>query len=516
MPSTIEQLSPSRVKITIEVPFADLKPSLDKAYRQIAQQVTIPGFRKGKVPAAIIDQRFGRGAILSDAVNDALPEQYSKAIAEHSLIPLGQPEVEVTKLEDGDLVEFTADVVVRPDFDLPEATGVSVTVDPLEVDETLVDEQIKLLRQRLGSQNEVDRPAAEGDIVTIDLKGSKGGEALEDATAEGLQYTVGAGGMLDGLDEAVTGLSAGESATFTSTLVGGPLRGEDADIEVTVQKVSEQELPEVDDAFAQQVSQFETADEMRADLESRAEQMARLDQASKARDEVLEAYVAQIDLEVPESVVSAEVEARHNQITQQLAQAGLTLDQYLADSEEEQTAEEFWADIDARTAEALKAQLVLDKLAETSEIGVDQNDLTQHLMMRAQQNNTSPEQEAQHMMEHNHTAEWMSEIRRSKALAELVASAEVKDTEGNVVDLKNLRPDGTLADPAADVEAGPEVIEVDTVPSEPADDAVATETTDEAASTETADEAPAAEEKPKKAKSTKSKSAKAKSEKSDS
>lgn len=459
MPSTVEQLSPSRVKITIEVPFADLKPSLDKAYAQIAKQVTIPGFRKGKVPPAVIDQRFGRGAVLQEAINDALPDQYSRAVVEHELNPLAQPEIEVTRLEDGDVVEFTADVVVRPDFELPDFADVSATVDPLSVDDAVVDEQIDLLRQRFGTQHDADRPAADGDIVTIDLLGRKGGEELDDATAEGIQYKVGAGGMLDGLDDAVTGLSVGESKEFTSTLVGGPLRGEEADITVTVQKVAEQELPEADDEFAQLASEFDTIDEMRADLRTRVEQMARLDQAAQARDRVLEAVIADLDFEVPESLLESETRARHEQINAQLAQAGLTLDQYLADAEEEQTAEEFWADVDTRSAQALKAQLVLDKAADELEVGVDQADLTQHLVRRAQQNNSTPEAEAQHMMEHNHTGEWMTEIRRGKALAALVAAATVTDSDGNAVDLANLRPDGSIgeaapADDAADEAAG--------------------------------------------------------------
>ena len=234
MPSTVEQLSPSRAKLTVEIPFADLQPHLTKAYREIAQSVTIPGFRKGKVPSAVIDQRFGRGVVLQEAINAALPTAYGEAVDANKLVPLGDPEVEITKLEDGDLVEFVAEVDVRPELTLPGFDTLAVTVDVLADLESEVDSRVEMVRERFATTAEVERPAAEGDVVTIDLAGTRDGEALADATAEGITYKIGSGGMLDGLDEAVTGLSPGESADFSSTLVGGPLTGEPADIHVTV------------------------------------------------------------------------------------------------------------------------------------------------------------------------------------------------------------------------------------------------------------------------------------------
>ncbi|WP_026926218.1 trigger factor [Granulicoccus phenolivorans] len=482
MPSTVEKLSPSRAKITIEVPFAELKPSVDKAYKEIASQVNIPGFRAGKVPPLVIDQRFGREMVLQQAINDALPELYSKAVTENELNPLGEPEIEVTKLEDNQLVEFTAELDVRPDIELPDLSDVKVEVDTLEVSDEAVDEQIKVLRERFASVREVERPAAEGDVIVVDLVGSMNGEELEEATAKDISYKLGAGGMIDGLDEAVTGLSAGESAEFNSELVGGSLRGERADIKVTVTKVQEQDLPELDDEFAQMVSEFETVEEMRADLADNLLRQARLEQAATARDKVLEEIIAKIDIDVPEKLLANEIEMRHQQITQQLAQAGLTLDQYLEQSdEEEQTAEEFWADIDARAKDALKAQILLDSVADDREVGVDQNDLTQLLLRKAQQSGTSPEQEAQHMMEHNHMAEWMAEIRRGKALALVVETATVVDTDGNEIDLEKLQSDGSYADPAELADAEAEGDDEDA-----AEEAAAAEvTTDEAAAEET-------------------------------
>ncbi len=435
MPSTVEKLGPSRVKLTIEIPFADLKPHLDKSYREIASQVNIPGFRKGKVPPAVIDQRFGRGMVLQEAINAALPDAYAAAVAEAALVPLSDPEVEVTKLEDRELVEFTAEVDVRPEFDLPDFSTLSAEVPVLEPVGDAVEERLQMMRQRFATREDVDRAAAEGDVVTLDLAGSSDGEPLADATAEGITYKVGSGGMLEGLDEAITGLSAGESADFSSTLVGGPLKDEAADIHVTVQKVQTETLPEVDDEFAQMVSEFDTADEMRADLTNAVEQMAKVDQINAARDKVLEDLVEKVDFEVPAGLLQAELDARRDQITEQLAQAGMTLDSYLEQTEEEEanTAEEFWQILEGRVAQSLKAQIILDKLADDRELGVDQQELTEMLFRRAAANNSSPEQEMQHMMEHNHTSQWMQDIRRDKALRLILDGASVKDTDGNAV-----------------------------------------------------------------------------------
>lgn len=442
MPSTLEQLGRSRAKLTVEIPWSDLKPHLDKAYREIAAQVSIPGFRKGKVPALVIDQRVGRGAVLQEAINAALPSAYEAAVTESAIIPLGEPEVEVTKLEDGDLVEFTAEVDVRPDFEVPDYKGLSVSVDAVPDTAAEVEQRIEVLRSRFATTTEVERPAAEGDVVTIDLLGSRDGEPLPDATAQGVTYRVGAGGMIDGLDEAVTGLSAGESAEFSSTLVGGPLEGEPADITVTVTKVSEQELPAVDDEFAQLVSEFDTVEEMRSDLTASVAEMARLEQAAKGRDKVLEALVEKVEIELPERLLTGEIEARKEQINEQLKRAGLTLERYLEQADEEaKTPEEFWAELEASTERGLKAQLLLDKVADDAEVGIDQADLSELLVRKAAQAGTSPEQEAQHMMEHNHTGAWMQEIRRNKALAVIVAEAVVTDTDGNTVDVSGGTPD---------------------------------------------------------------------------
>lgn len=445
MPSTVEQLNPSRVKLTVEIPFTDLQPHLTKAYREIAQSVTIPGFRKGKVPSAVIDQRFGRGVVLQEAINAALPTAYGEAVEANKLTPLGDPEVEITKLEDGDVVEFVAEVDVRPELDLPEFSTLSATVAVLADLETEIDNRIELMRERFATSSDVDRAAAEGDVVTIDLVGTRDGEELQDATAEGVSYTIGSGGMLDGLDEAITGLSAGESADFSSTLVGGPLTGEPADIHVTVTKVSEQQLPDVDDEFAQLISEFDTVEEMRADLAQGVDQMLRYEQLNEARDKVLENLVAQVEFELPAKLLANEIESRHTQINDQLKQAGLILERYLESADEEaDTPEEFWALVDSRAEQSLRAQILLDAIADQYEVGVEQHELTDLIVRKAQANNTTPEQELQHMMDHNHMSAWMQEVRRNKALGLLLVDASVTDENGAVVDVK------AAADPSVD------------------------------------------------------------------
>ena len=448
MPSTVEQLNPTRVKLTIELPFADLQPRIDEAYKQIAQQINLPGFRRGKVPPRLIDQRFGRGTVLQEAVNNAVPDAYSAAVAEHGIAPLGNPQIELTRLDDGDVAEITAEVDVRPEFDMPDFSAVSVEVEPVEVTDADVDERVELLRQRFGTLKVVDRAAADGDVVLIDLSATRDGEAIADAETKGMQYRIGAGGMVEGLDEALVGLSAGESRTFSSRLVGGPHRDEDADVTVTVTKVNEQELPELDDDFAQLVSEFDTVDEMVADVRENLVRLARLDQANTARDKVLEAVIGGLDFELPPAVLENDVKAYHEQIEGQLNAAGLTVEQYLADAEDEdaENAEEFWKQIDERAEQGLRAQIVLDRLAEDRQIGVSQEEFTQLLFQKAQQNGTSPEQEIKHMTEHNHMPEWMAEVRRGKALGMIVDEASITDTNGEKVEISRLQNDGTFAD----------------------------------------------------------------------
>lgn len=454
MKSAVENLSPTRAKLTIEVPFEELKPSLDKAYKKIAQQINVPGFRRGKVPPAVIDRQVGRGVVLDEAINEVVPQKYAEAMQENSLEPLAQPEIEVTKFEDNETLEFTAEVDVKPDFELPAYDALEAQVEDIELSDAEVEEQVQALRERFGTLADVERVAADGDFVTIDLTAAKEGETVEGGEVSGMSYKVGRGGMLEGLDEALVGMAAGDEKTFSSELVGGDLVGEAVDVTVKVTAVQEQELPELDDEFAQLASEFDTVEELTADVKERLGRGKRLEQAAAARDAVLEALLEKISVPLPETMVTDELNARRENVEQQLMYAGLTMEKYLED--EGQTTEEFEADLDRRVRDAVAAQFVLDAIAKKEEIGVDQQDLSSHLVRRAQQSGQDPQEFANHMFEHNHIPDMVQEILRGKALATLVEGAVVKDASGNVVELANLRPDGTIGEPVADaVDAEP-------------------------------------------------------------
>ena len=459
MKSAVETLNPTRAKLTVEVEFEELKPSLDAAYQRIAKQVNIPGFRKGKVPPPVIDRQVGRGVVLDEAINDALPKLYVQALQDNDLQPLAQPEIDITKFEDNATLEFTAEVDVRPSIDVPAYDDLSIQVDDLVVSDDDVEEQVQNLRERFATLKDVDRAVQDGDVVTIDLVASKDGETVEGGEVSGYSYKVGSGQLIEGVDEALTGLKAGEEKTFQSTLLGGDNAGEDVDVLVRVSSVKEQELPDLDDDFAQTASEFDTAEELRDDVRTRLERGKRLEQAAAARDAVLEKLLDSAEIPLPETTVAAEMAGRREEIEQQLMYAGLTMDQYL--DNEKQTVDEFEADLEKRVRDAMAAQFLLDEVAKKEQIGVDQNELSQHLMRRAQQSGQNPDDFMKHMIEHNHIPEMVSEVVRGKALALIVEGATVTDASGNHVELKNLRPDGTIGEPEAETEpeTEPEAVE---------------------------------------------------------
>jgi trigger factor len=452
--SAVETLSPTRAKITVEVPFEELKPSLDAAYQAIAKQINIPGFRKGKVPPPVIDRQVGRGTVLDEAINDALPKLYVQALQDNDLQPLAQPEIDVTKLEDNTLFEFTAEVDVRPAIEVPSYNALSVEVEDITVSEEDIDDEVESLRERFATLKDVERPAADGDVATIDLKATREGEPVEGGEVSGYSYKVGSGEMLDGIDEALRGLSAGEETSFTSQLLGGDLSGQDVEVAVTLSAVKEQELPELDDDFAQTASEFDTIEELRQDVAGRLERSKRLEQAAAARDAVLEQLLDSTEVPLPEGVVAEELAGRRQEIEQQLAYAGTSMEQYL--DNEKQTIDEFEAELEKRVRDAMASQFLLDEIAKAEEIGVEQEELSEHLFRRAQQSGQNPDEFVKHMVEHNHIPEMVAEVVRGKALAQIVEGASVTDKSGNPVELKNLRPDGSIGDPEAEAQAAAE------------------------------------------------------------
>ncbi|MFD5582693.1 trigger factor [Streptomyces sp. NPDC058733] len=445
MKSAVETLNPTRVRLTVEVPFEELKDSLDAAYKKINQQVTVKGFRKGKIPARVIDQRFGRGAVLEEAVNDALPKFYTEAVNEAELSVLGQPEVDITELKDGETLNFTAEVDIRPALELPEDfSSIEVEVDAVEVTDEDVEKSVEQLRERFASTTPVERAAEDGDVVTVDLQAKVEGEVLEDGVANGVSYTIGSGELLDGIDDAVKGLSAGEEATFTSELKGGSAAGKEAEVTVKVTQVAARELPELDDDFAQLASEFDTLEELKADSRKRLQNMKQFDQATQAQERVLEKLLDLVEVPVPEKLLEDEINTRkHNLEHHQLGQMGLTLDKYL--EIQGKTAEEFETETREAAVKGIKTQFVLDELVKREKLNVNQEELTEHLMRRAASSGMSPDQFAQAVVEGGQVPLLVGEVARGKALALVVEAATVKDTNGEVIDLDDEEDEETEA-----------------------------------------------------------------------
>ena len=422
MKSAVETLNPTRVKLSVEVPFEELRPDLDAAYRTIGSQIQVPGFRKGKVPARIIDQRVGRGAVLEEAVNEALPRFYSEAVEESKIRPLGQPEVEITEAPDpaqgGDL-KFSVEVDVRPQIDVPDYSTLAVQVDDVQVDEADVEGELTALRQRFGTLVGVDRAAADGDFVSIDLSAEIDGEQIDAVT--GVSYEIGSNNMLDGLDEALVGMSAGETKNFSAPLAGGDREGQQADVTVTVQSVKERELPELDDEFAQLASEFDTLEELTADLRSKAERAKRLEQGVQARDKVLDAMLEAVEIPVPPALVEAEV---HSHL----------------ENENRLEDDEHRAEVGENATKALQTQFLLDAVVEKEKVSVSQPELVEYLMISAQQYGMTPDQFAQAVDQAGQIQAMVAEVARRKALAVVLEQATVTDASGNPVDLAALRP----------------------------------------------------------------------------
>ncbi|MFD7900454.1 trigger factor [Streptomyces sp. NPDC059743] len=451
MKSAVETLNPTRVRLTVEVPFEELKDSLDAAYKKINQQVTVKGFRKGKIPARIIDQRFGRGAVLEEAVNDALPKFYTDAVNEGELNVLGQPDVDITELKDGELLAFTAEVDVRPVIEIPDYSGIEVTVDAIEVSEEDVDKAVEALRDRFASTAPVERAAADGDVVTLDLEAKVDGEVLPDGVASGVQYTIGSGELLDGVDEAVIGLEAGGEATFTSELKGGTAEGKEAEVTVKVSQVSAREVPELDDDFAQMASEFDTLEALRADSRKRLEGNRQYDQATQAQERVLEELLKLAEVPIPEKLLADEINTRkHNLEHHQLGQMGLDLAKYL--EIQGKTEEEFETETKEQAEKGIRTQFILDELVNKEKLNVNQEELTEHLMRRAQSSGMSPDEFAKAVVEGGQVPMLVGEVARGKALAVVVEAAKVTDTNGVLVDLSDEDEDDETVEAAADTE----------------------------------------------------------------
>lgn len=436
MKSTVEHLNPTRVKLSVEVPFDELKPHFTKAYSALARTVNIPGFRAGKVPSKILDARLGRGTILSEVVNDAVPAKYGEAIAEANITPLGQPEIEVTLIEDGEVLTFTAEVDIRPEIVLPAIDKIAVEVEDVEVTEADIDEQFEALRDRFATVTAVERAAADGDSVSIDLRAVVDGVDLPDARTDGLTYKIGTGDLVDGLDAALIGLSAGATTQFTTGLVAGEHAGEQAEVAVTVNTVSERVLPQIDDDFAQLASEFDTVGEMRVDLIERIRRVKNMTQGSQARDKVLEALLEATDIPAPASIVTSEYDARQHDAVHSFDHDEAQLNAYLEG--EGKTREEFDAETRESAETAVRTQLLLDALADQQAVGVSQEEFTERILYNAQRFGVSPDEYFKRLQDGNQLGAVIADVRRGKALANAVQLATVTDASGNVLNIAEL------------------------------------------------------------------------------
>jgi len=465
----VEELSPTRVRLNVEVPFDELKPSLDKAYREVGRQVRIPGFRPGRVPPPVIDRRVGRDVVLSQAVNDALPDLYAKAVSEGDISVLGQPDVEITSLDDGKALSFTVEVDIRPKFELPDLASLAVTVDDTQVTPDEVAEYLGNLQERFASLKAVQRPVQTDDYVSIDLSASVDGEPVEDAQASGLSYQVGSQSLLDGLDDALVGMSAGESTTFRTELAGGELAGREADVTVTVHSVKVKEVPGLDDDFAQLASEFDTLGELRANTRDQLERMKATQQVIQARDRALDALIDKVDIPLPEGVVAEEVTQNRDSLEQQLQRAGATLEGYLEMAN--QTEEQFDADLEQRARRAVKISLVLDQLAREEELSVDQAELSAYVTRQAEQMGVAPERLAKQLADDGRLSFAAAEVLRGKAMNLIAERVKVTDPAGHEVDVKAalnapVRPTDDTADDTAE-----DTVEADAEDAEDAEDA---------------------------------------------
>ncbi len=419
MKSDVETLSPTRVKLTIEVPFDELKPSFDEAYATIGKQVSVPGFRKGKVPARVIEQRFGRGAVIDEAVNNHVPKAYTEALRSNNITPVGRPDVEVTEVKDGELLSFTAEVDVRPEFELPALDTVKVEVGTAVPSDEDVEAQLTSLRTRFATLKDVDRGAEDGDVLLVDIAGmTPEGDTVEDLIGNALSYELGSDGMLPGFDDAVRGTAKDGEVTFTFVPQNGDWTNIELDVHVKVQAVRERELPELNDDFAQLASEFDTVEELRADLAERLVRMKKIEQVGEAREKTHEALLELLDIPLPEGVITAEVE-----------------DHFSDGHEGDETHR---AEVEEQARKSLKSQFILDKIAEVDEISVGESELSSWLVQNAPRYGMAPEQFAQALVEADQVPMAIQDIRRGKALAAAMKQVSIVDADGNAVDLDAL------------------------------------------------------------------------------
>ena len=426
MKSSVEVLSPTRVRLDVEVAYSELESHVANAYKKVAAQVNIPGFRKGKIPAAMIDQRVGRGAVIDEAINTALPIFYGQAAREHTVAVIGRPEVDVKEFVDNEKLVFTVEVDVRPEVVLPDFSKITIEVDDVTVADADVDEQIESLRTRFGTLTTVEREVKDGDFTTLDLTAFIDGQEVDGGQANDISYEVGSDKLIDGLDEKLIGMKAGDVKTFETALVGQQ-EGEKGEVTATVKAVKERELPPVDDAFAKLASEFDTIAELKADFVARLERVKKMEQGAQARDRLVEKLLADNEIPVPDNLVELEVNDH------------LEGEGRLEDAEHR-------AEVDGQVRTSLKSDFLLDAIVAAEEVQVTEIELTEYLVRTSQRYGMAPQQFAEELQKAGQIQQLVAEVTRAKALASVLGRITVKDASGNVIDLEALAPKANPAD----------------------------------------------------------------------
>ena len=425
MKTSVESLDPVKVKLTVEVEPKRVKQALDRAARELAKQVDIPGFRPGKAPRRLLEQRFGEGVVTQQAMDDVLSDYYAEALQSEELEPVAQPEVDVETFDEQEGCRFTAEVEIRPEFEPPDHTGIAVTYPEWDVDDEQIVEQLDQLRERFAEVDEVERAAKTGDLITLDLDVEVDGTKLESAAVEDALYEVGSGGVTPKLDEEAVGKQAGDSFSYTDQLPEGYPEhgGSEATFHVTVKDVREKTLPELDDDFATTASGFDTLDELKADV--RRSLLARSIQEAQheLRGRVLEAYLARAELDLPPAMIESEKQQRMEQLEAQAEQYGLAVEQVL--EAQDTTLEEFESNAQQQAEQGVKAQLVLDALAREIDIELDPADLDQEIMRHAQQHNMQPEDIAQIIQQQGSLPALIGDVLRRRTIDAIIDAADV-------------------------------------------------------------------------------------------
>jgi len=425
--SAVEKLSPTRVKLTIDLEFTELAPHIKDAYQSISEKIVIPGFRKGKVPQAMIDQRVGRGSVLDEAINAALPVFYSQAVREHEVLVVGRPNVDITELEDNKKVAFTVEVEVRPEIDLPDFSKISVKVDDVAVTEKDIEEQVDSLRARFGTLTAVEKDAATGDFVSIDLVAKVNGKEIEGGSANGISYEVGSGKMIEGLDEVLVGLKVEDQKTFNAPLVG-MAEGEIGEVTVTLKAVKTRELPELNDEFAKLASEFDTLTELRADVSERLTRLKSMEQGAQARDLLVQQLLDTLEIPIPEGIVEEEVTAH------------LEKENRLDDTAHR-------AEVIEEVKKSLATEFLLDAIVRAENVQVSEAELTEYLIRSSARYGMAPEQFVQEISKSGQITSVVADVSRAKALAVVLEQVAVEDASGRKVDLEALRPKPEIAEP---------------------------------------------------------------------